>query len=1631
MPKNYSTIHEADIGNGIDAEAPLTNLQPGFFQKLENVDIVAAGGLRKRKGFQVTGGSLPLPVVKAVQTNDTLCLSLPDFMDFSNLNSRPITVRGRISTDPTDGEFGTTETEVHYPGFISNTRKTLTAPSGTATLLATEHSAASPDILVVLKQSDSATALNNSDFLADDIQIDSSLNIDVSYVIDTDTDIFIGVIELTGSSSYVQPSFSTLAPTGTTITITIPQATHQLPNSNIIPVVWEDLGGGNRRVLQHDSFTIKPSGDVIVTFESDTSLDLKVGLLATPLANEVTGTVLSGETLSITIPSDNPFLVATSYLEPVLGGDLEQVLPNSVIWNDGTLTVEFINEDGVTRNFSVFYQDANIGTSILCVTAANSSTWTEENPDLHVWGLLSEGDAPLSLSAGSRALWTHWLDTYSSQAQKFPVAAVSGSPVERQSDSVINLRPRMSTRLSADKTVAPAFGPALGSGTRRVEVTSFGGFLNTTSITFTTGNQQEILISAPAHTINSLPIAGQDRLTIEQATYPENRGTFEIVSITAPDANSLLITIENPNVEDDCWDEDETGALCGIFTDTVELLESDTFIEGDELVGQGLETLGHVVIKQMGTTLLLDNVRIDTVLPGGLRVRAIRTLSVLPLEDQDGTDTTSELVPGDSVKLSLFDRHFRILDVHNWADKSGTLTNDGSTTTITVADTTGIREGATVALFGDVTKEVTITEVSSITELTYAGADTGSVTLRGKSVVLDETLELDGRVSVSITRPLRWFPIPAVSYGTLPKSLIFTNEAEDLQPVLKSTMARDSLFCTNQSDAVQKFDSTNMMQAGLPRWETMLFLRADTDPANGGRIAVVTPSLSYASFTGSSFTISGLDNQFTFVPGQTIRVQGGTGTPYVIREIGESSSGTDIIISVDRTINASEAASGDIVPETRYSYYARLNMVDANGGLVASAVVGSATYDVVLDDSAGVELKLLNFPRLGNFDYDRLELQIFRTRAASPAGPYYRLTTIPLKDESTYVTYRDSALDETLIEFDEISTSLQGVELGTQWDGPLRASHITNVGGRLALANCVGWPSLDLTLFRGSNAPLTTADMNGFTVTLREDNTASGGQTFEFTGLSAQSGSCTVTSGSIVFGSGPLAAGTLATGEYVYLFQQVTDAPLKGAGWHQATADNTLVDVPDASYIYTVATDRTHIPVFQNLEDDSVRDWNWPFQEKLSSEGQAMVRLAGAINWWQATLSEAWLTASAGGDFGFGQIVLKQPKVSSTIFEVELDSIPASLDVFANGLLRDKSAPPLQISAFTSLFPSRVLLSEVNFPEIFNIPDTALDVQSRNVVDVNPDDGQEITGLATFFGVATTSAAQKQRTLVVFKENSIHVLDTETLEVQKLETEGKGCSVPSTIVSTKGGIQFANSSGIYRLTPSLDIQYVGRKYEGEWRKSGIDTSVGAATYWKFKNRYLLSHVVDSVETAAVFDTTREAQSGRPSISTYTGLDSLMWSNLDDDLLFASKRGLVLVDRKDDLATDYRDEHRAIETTILSRPHHFGDPAVRKVVGGIISHYRVPSTGSISVEMATRVDIGGNLEDVDSATVSQAPVELQPLSYLTIRNSPSQPRGNFFQIQWINSNLDEEFELATYSIEVAGMSTRGVLEAAST
>lgn len=875
--------------------------------------------------------------------------------------------------------------------------------------------------------------------------------------------------------------------------------------------------------------------------------------------------------------------------------------------------------------------------------------------------------------------------------------------------------------------------------------------------------------------------------------------------------------------------------------------------------------------------------------------------------------------------------------------------------------------------------------------LTVTAVDTTSVTL-----TVDESFEFGTAPNTSrlISVENRWVPIeiPTDLYDLTENTRVSHFDVFDYtnQEPIKSTMVQDSLFLTDGNNEVMKYDGVNLYRAGLVRWEPGLFVTTDTTAA------------------------------------------------------------AKIIISAAAT----------------FKYYFRLDAVDINGNSVASAVTGLDDFTVDLSVSAQVNIKLVGLPAFDAYDYDTINVQVYRTKADS-SGPYFLINSTPLRfnKDRPYLIVRDNTSDDELTnnQLDLINSTLLGTEVGTTWDQPPRAKFCTSAGNRLILGNIKGYQKLDLRFFRNGSGSIfseLTAASNKDWI-FRRDNTNNSTTPnmadvahYEFVGTSSASSFSTSDSTSF---STTITGHGKSVGDWVYLFHAaVADADeLEFAGWWQVAEVvdvNTLkFNLTDADTLSTAAfPDRAAlstvsggVPVY--LGTDGNYTVNNGSRDSLFVVGR---RLSDAINSsMRATTASdfhPWLSASAGNYLNAGQVILEMPRDINTFIEVQAPTLGSSLEVYVNNFLLEGSG---QASGEIKVQPSRVVVSYENRPEIFDDVENASDNLSDSAIDVNPADGQEITGIIPFFGDAAFGASQKSSVVVVFKTNSIYLIDLAAKAegqnpVQKLETEGKGCDAPASITVTRGGIMFANVSGIYRLNRDLSIEYVGQKLERIFQSQVSRSNVSALTghHDPIDNQYKLSYPVSGGTTnslVAVYNHTRE-YTNQSNVGSWTKYDNhpvTGWANGSENRFFASTLGRVFSIRNQNTVDDYRDDSSAIEAIAKLRTLDLGDPGIRKAFRSVTARFKNDSNTS-TVEMRTSVNLSTEFTDSGSITMSdESSTEdgisddghnrIENITFPVVNNA-----GAHFQIEVSNKNLDEPMELTGVVVRAKPKTGRKIKQSGS-
>lgn len=1783
---NGISIPEKDLGAGIDARSAESEIAAGYVADALNV-IPAEGRLRKRPGFQVRGGSLPVRVIGVRTTTavtDNIILTLDSSIDLSMLASSPVILYGRTAL--TVGPFQATDAVHWYPDFRLSSQKTIGPGTTITTINASEHGFPSRYILVGLDRVLSATA--NEIVIPDSVTIDGS-TANIPVVITTTTPVeysvvpYYATLDPLAGTRFISTG-NAVAGGGASTSFTILAGTHGLATANILVEVFSDAASVLTRVIP-DHVTLSPAGDVTVVFTSvTTAFTATVALVS--LDTLATISVGPGETTSVAIlGAVTPYLFPAIYQELTLGGTREVVGADSVTYDAVTNShvLTFTNGGSSAISLEIYYEYGRASADQLVVTASPPPASAQSTADtqLTLWGL--DHSEIYSSDAAARAGWVTHLDTYRSSTQERPIASLGGvlhAEYLRTEDSVAanyllpTVYPYLRSRVLADTWVAPLLRPT-GDTPRRARgyVTGDGldsGLAVVTAIAYQAGSGwTRLTLSVPsALSLDStgapVGFGGQIDVGSSLPDYVELSGTPHAVlegthrlrsASLVGDVLTLEVSIAAVT-SSDYDDADAQGVgMAGVFTDHVPLAtvtgQLDGWVPGDRVLSADFdETVSITVVRHSGTVLSISGVGDPLIFGSGLRILGRRTSRVVPLRAASGVlpaSAAADLVRGDSLSFPPRERVLRALQV--WSRRDSTLgraaslvvASDGVTGTLALTgvgdDTTDFRAEAHVVVIGTgeadgewlISSVTTATGVSltaprSITPGTY------SAVLVTGAVELDEETRWEDPAddSTPISAVSRWLPVeaPDDSWLRTPSRHQFTYATGqyDQQSFLRSTEVADSTYVVSGSDGlepVRKFDGMNVYRAGLPRWQAGVLLLVDTTATAKIILSPALRSVAYNAISAAKGTITATTptDADTIPLGTHLRLAGDPLGDYIVTATGTPSGAvtpTPGLIVLDQAL-ASTVTVGTATEFARYTYYFRLFATDINGHVTVSAVTGSEDFRADLTTDAAVRIRLTGFPVFDTHDWDRIELQIFRTPANQPAG-FRLVASVPLTyyGEDGYVDFLDATSDESLQtrDTDTVTTALiPGGELGTGWEEPPRARCITSIGSRLLLGNIRDYPQIDVVL-RPSTGTLAESD---FTTSaplweVRRDTVVTSTTesiarlVLQFAAevaytpgaIGTSAGYVVVSAASSVSAGTGLLAVTLtvgthnrAVGDWIFVYHHVvTSGSIAYSGWHQVTAvaatqvtfhiPARAIDIqgtPTATDLRVLLASRptvtdhyVPVPIY------SVLDFGSTNGNSAVIHFRAMRRLAEAANATQRQYADIsinsgispWLVAGGGADFTAGELILRSPLYSAigppTLL---LPALPtAQFQTFVDGVA---IAGGTTVEATERIFPSRLVLAYANYPEIIDSPYVRLQIESDSVVDINTEDGEEILAVVPLLSDSISTAALTEGVALIFKRHSIYALNTTTKALSRIETNGVGLSHPYSVSVSRNGVLFASDSGLYHVSRALDLVYVGRYVErlyqappGTTRPGTVDVADRELLHGhhnRYGRRYQLSYplladrVTDDVpadpRAVLTYDHTRESTggvgltggvtvSGRVggvgAWTRFEGIPAVGWANLADDSLAATTQGTVWGERRELELSRYRDLASPVSSSVLTRGSDAGDSGVRKYISSAQISYRVsaPASGTLTY---SRIDLQDSefatdpvVLDLPSFSASGVGDEADQ-SLQVIRYSLAEHRGRYVQLRIVNAVLDEDLDIAGIVFRVAGLSDRGVREAA--
>jgi hypothetical protein len=1214
-------------------------------------------------------------------------------------------------------------------------------------------------------------------------------------------------------------------------------------------------------------------------------------------------------------------------------------------------------------------------------------------------------------------------------------------------------------------------------------------------------------------------------VNILQAPNSDLFGEHEIVSIAGtvvgPDISDISITIRIARGSSIDYSRYSGIPIeWGIFTDVIELGAPSKLIPGDVAYLSGFETTYTdvsvvSVYQESGQYFInLRGITSTRQIPNRMLIIGERVTNLIPLRDFFETGINAEdmlIVPGDMLSLSsnAEEQRVKVITVVEPTALSvqpiaTILTNEYTLAvdlTGTSFNTNAFKVGDTVLLTncGVYAGEYKIALINSatefVTEAKAINASNGTVTLEntwmqgslieiyGEPITVIDSLTNANYIEV----PRRWVPVESPTDATFVKQ--FTTENYTEQPFVRSVMLNDSMFFTNGVDPLFKYDGINYTRAGLPRFNPYLMVNRNTASGASAKISFPTARavLPTTATTGTSVRWTGLSHgAFYTVPGGAGEFAiGDVVCPDSYNGWTYTSTGRSTIKSIELGKRVEGAASGTEIPvdiiqletpittgtpdlydlvicDITYRYYFRFNLKDANNNNILSATLGSQDVVVKLADDARVEFRLAPMPLLGQFDYARLELEVYRTRK-NQSAPFYRISNIevpyPILD---YIDVYDSTEDALLTDKDVITSVLEGQELLLGNSLPPVSRCVTAANNRLLLGAVTSHPTVSLAWKEGVRSEVSLSDFDdvGLELTVNSNSYKLVMLTDATTGTHVGSiVNATYSSGVayITFTNGAFDA---EIGQWVYLNRPVgansNDASLRYAGLRKVTGRATGVSTTQITFAVPNPTDATvYTPAFDNLVDptriyainlngyrDCIPVPIFDDSTKQTREGlrsssnlnpviitavQALGQAINAISAFSQSGDMFW--AEWGNDIspGIGALVLRMTSVTDKVkfFSIATPATTISARIFANDRLIPSSVIYTQETQAKSIFRgSRIVKSYRKYPETFDNPDAESSLTSSSIIDVNPADGQTITAMIPLIGPSTSSSSQLQGTVIVFKERSIYAVDVEANTFEKLETNGVGAPYPNSVAYTKSGLAFASESGVYRLDRNLKITNLSGNIGRQWSGSNLlDTDNFQGHHIARDSQYKLSTPENAV---FVYNYEREVEGKPGAWCEYTNHKVAGgWANQGNYEFFASTLGRVFINRHTGTVTDYRDDsNTGIDVDIKFRPMHFGDAAIRKQVRHANISFRNTSQVNDNIDVSCAFDCSTDFNSIDAFQTELA----ANATISSIRFGIPTGRLTYLQLRIQSATIDEPIEVAGITYKVAGLQVAGTKEA---
>ncbi len=1814
-PQNFHTIPHVDISKGIDQRSAPNSVKAGYSEDMRNIDTNSTGFIKKRKGYQGYKGNLPLRAESFTVSgssgscifNSDINLLLSDDSPIviygtllqngtgtisssgttvtgsgtafttelregsilitatgesqivkSITNATSLTIGAAFSPDLSSADFThRTVKEYKWSTYVNDSRKTVAAT--TTTTYTVNHANNSTQLAAGLVNTPTADSTDNYSVYADKLIFGSDadeVHVTIDNQDDASKDFYILLEDVNDENVVTYRAAISESLVSGSMTLTIPAATHELPNLHILPFIYIEKDAGAFTQIIPNSFTIDSSGAAVIEVDNaiesvgtTTTFEGQIVLIDVPSSQALESSLTGGTGKTIQFENVDDEFNFFALFNRELDGSQTQVIPNTIFHDSTTKTVTVTLDTTVGRNLKLIYTPASVKSNI--VTLAMDSyddVITDTSPSVNVWGI--PHDEIIYKTGVSKGSWVNSLEEYSSQGVNRVIAGIGGSLCAETGTSnditlpsyFIDIR----RRVDALRTIGPFFAEfaskdrGLECANRSSSSIPFTSITNNGDATATIQLNSGVKFGSLADLVTTTSTTGNDKITISNAGNSYYNGTFDIASIAetisfvTADSLGIAGVVKNSSSQV-TFTFDSAGEATSFHStyladgykwswiddlNNVYLMEVQT--GGSDLLdpsGGTTIVVTTTAVTLSGTNTDFTDVNNTTFTTEKMRMESDTAISTLTIEisglpdyiasesdsgasgvivtdylimsatNEDGNNEDLPYEIEDTIVGTLFEDAPEVLGVDSSYSSSRRLFLSNITANIIVpagAQLNGSRTSTTHTL----TSVDYIVKGDTISALGFDRQfQVQSIDVSSNTITLDESITLsdDPAVRDYITITGRWITIEAPSLNSKP-IIYFDQNEMNAQDKLRGASINDSIFYTNYEDEVMKYDGNSIYRAGLINWQPRTHSWINDDNAG---IPVTRAQYISAKASGNKLyftTLPDLEgvNELYFVGDDGVNT---TATANITIDAIDETNLSITLNASDLTL--SDAGYGHIVIPQKAAYYFKLQVIDRNNNLIASAVTDYQECVINLTQNGTITHKLTGLPKFDIYDYSRIDLLVFRTEIGKRAvPPFYQIKRIPIDFElakaSNSILVTDTVPDSSLpigaLGDDTVSIALKGGELPLVTDQPPRCKYIGTVDNRLILGNIKGYNRADVTLI--SDSGITEDNVLGnATAQIDDDDNSKTFEYFDFTdgttslnttnNIEVTTITTANTSEFILTTTGSV--GYSLVDKYIQLSSFFTDAngtslyttgsrsrtnTVEDVGhligwWKVKSHTVTTNDVITVEYthglgatpftfgattnpIYVTFPDtaNSNIPIVaipyaitatNRIVEDVVYDDTDNSLEFTSAVNRGVRDLKMAFNQIMVEETSPWAYALSGATEGNGRILFESALPGKTLTITITEGGSTDLEIFINEV---KRLSGLAVDGITKVFPSRLLISPPNFPEMFDNPFADTISVSDSLLDINANDGQEITGMSTFLADSTGAHGSLESTLLVFKNQSVYSVNVESRLLQKLESMGQGCTIPDSISATQDGIMFANNSGIYKIGRDLSISYAGRNLERYWNEEVNSTTVidSAVAYTDSSNRkYKLSIPVGSNtknSEMVVLDYIVDDTIGEGSWGVYDNFNAAAWIQTNSNSYFGNFMGRIFGLRKSGDSSDYRDDASAITSSFTYGAQSFGDQGSRAVLNRIISHFQV-DTSITKLTVAVAVDMNQTFSALDDISFSSGSSEPK---LVTVANGVDTRHGLYFQVKYTHNVINENFILAGIDFKVQPLPELGIDQA---